>query len=93
MCNVSFSFFHRKEDHQRKEDQQPKEDQQHKEDQQRKDEQQRIDDQRRKDASSSQQKNIRMRYPGGWIEKTDDDGNSLYTHPESTDQVGNLFGL
>ncbi|CDS42070.1 Rho GTPase activating protein 12 [Echinococcus multilocularis] len=48
--------------------------------------QQQKDDQQRKSASPSQQKNIRMRHPGGWVEKTDDDGNSLYIHPESTDQ-------
>ncbi|KAL5968325.1 Rho GTPase-activating protein 12 [Taenia solium] len=62
------------------------EDQQRKEDQHRKADQQHDEGQRRKDASPSQQKNVRMRHPGGWIEKTDDDGNSFYIHPESTDE-------
>ncbi|VDK39192.1 unnamed protein product [Taenia asiatica] len=56
------------------------------EDQQRKEDQPHNEGQRRKDASPSQQKNVRMRHPGGWIEKTDDDGNSFYIHPESTDE-------
>ncbi|VDM18326.1 unnamed protein product, partial [Hydatigera taeniaeformis] len=48
--------------------------------------QQREDEQRLKEAFPLQSKNIRMRHPGGWIERTDEDGNSFYTHPESSDQ-------